>query len=105
VLIDTALAADAMGQLATGNADVIKDLVQATVFTALDTATGFASKGEQDLTQKGIGSTAPNVQAASLVYGTATTLNGSETVDEVGKERGGDAWTDGGDAWKNISFN
>jgi hypothetical protein len=41
-------------QVTTGNVDVMKDLVQAIVYTGLDTATGMASRAEQDLTEKGI---------------------------------------------------
>lgn len=100
VLIGTALAVDTVVQMTTGNVDVIKDLVQAAIYTGLDTATGMASKTEQNLTEKGIKADNPTVKVASMGYGTGSTLAGSETVDVLGPQDAGDAWSDGGDAWK-----
>jgi hypothetical protein len=100
-LIGAALALDTLGQLTTGNVDVIKDLVQATVYTSLDTAAGAASWAEQELTGRGIGrEDSAAARAVSLGYGTGTTLGGTEAVDLVGSQQAGDAWDQGGDAWK-----
>lgn len=99
-LIGAALAADTVMQLTTGNVDVVRNLVQAAIYTGLDTATGMASRAEQNLTEKGIEANNPTVQVASMGYGTGTTLAGTETVDVLGPQDAGDAWSDGGNAWK-----
>jgi hypothetical protein len=99
-LIGTALATDTVVQLATGDLDVLKDLVQATVYTGLDTVTGLVSEKEQDATGEGIVSSNQTLRALSLVYGTGATLAQEETVDAAGDAATDGAWSQGGDAWR-----
>jgi hypothetical protein len=99
-LIGGALVLDTLGQITTGNVDVFKDLVQAVVYTGLDTVTGLVSKTEQDRTSDGIGNANTAVRAVALGYGTGSTFSGTETVDAAGSAATNGAWDQGGDAWK-----
>jgi hypothetical protein len=99
-IIDSVLALNAVGQLATGNVDVIKNLVQATIYTSLDALSGYASWREQKLTGDGMKNSNETIRDASANYGTASTVAGSETIDVLGPWATGDGWTTGGDAWK-----
>jgi hypothetical protein len=79
---------------------VVKDLVQAVVYTGLDTVTGLVSKAEQDRTTEGVGNANTAVRAAALGYGTGSTFSGTETVDAAGSAATDGAWDQGGDTWK-----
>lgn len=98
-LLTTSLAANAAGQLATGNKDTVHNLIQTMVYGNLDAAAGLLSLGEQEATGRGI----KNKSVNALLYGAYQTGSQSEGVDDTGRKlTGKQAWDEGGSAWNDV---
>lgn len=98
-LLTNSLAANAAGQLATGNRDTVHNLIQTMVYGNLDAAAGMLSIGEQKATGYGI----EQKSTASLQFGVLETGSGTEAVDNAGEHFAGkQAWDGGGSAWNGV---